>query len=555
LHLCSQQNRCVTLPKVTLSLNNKRKLIKMKVCPLCGKEYSDTSSLCTLDAAVLQRLEDPLLGQTLAEKYLIEELIKRGGMGAVYRGKHVMMDKTVAIKVLRPALAGDDMVVARFSREAKAASRISHPHAVSVTDFGESENGVVFLVMEYLDGRTLKDIIRSDGPLPLDRIVEIVRQVSGALDAAHQQGVVHRDLKSDNIMLSQTNGGDWAKVLDFGIAKIQQAEGARDNDITAANLVIGTPQYMSPEQCSQSGPIDARSDVYSLGVIVFEMLAGRVPFTGDSPTVIMMKQVQDDPPSVRDLRPDLPAGVGSLVKKALAKQPIDRFQTAGEMYQALVAAVGDAASATVAPPVADTVANAPVEAFADDLDEETVVRPRDEVTMAPLREQPLRADQSANQSSLANFNPWRIMAPAAIVLVAVFGVVFLLTRGTSQTPTNQPGQTNQPGLVADPNGQPVQPTGTPTGAGERGIQASSTATPLGRNANANASQAVVPGTSTGDFGSNDNSNKSAPVNKNANQNDAAPPKPSPTIDKSEPPPPRPSPSARNPPKPAITPPG
>ena len=230
----------------------------MKVCPVCGKEYSDTSSLCTLDAEVLQSVDDPLLGQTLAEKYFIEQLIKRGGMGSVYRGKHVMMDKTVAIKVLRPSLAGDDVVVARFSREAKAASRISHPHAVSVTDFGEAENGVVFLVMEYLDGRTLKDVIRSEGPMVLDRAVEIVRQVSGALDAAHQQGVIHRDLKSDNIMLSQTNGGDWAKVLDFGIAKIQQPEGTRDNDITAANLVIGTPQYMSPEQCSQTGPIDAR---------------------------------------------------------------------------------------------------------------------------------------------------------------------------------------------------------------------------------------------------------------------------------------------------------
>jgi serine/threonine-protein kinase len=540
-----------------LSPNKKRKLITMKVCPLCGKEYSDTSSLCTLDAEVLQNLEDPLVGQTLAEKYLIEQLIKRGGMGAVYRGKHVMMDKTVAIKVLRPALAGDDVVVARFSREAKAASRISHPHAVTVTDFGESENGVVFLVMEYLDGRTLKDIIRSEGALPLDRIVEIVRQVSGALDAAHQQGVVHRDLKSENIMLSETNGGDWAKVLDFGIAKIQQPEGARDNDITAANLVIGTPQYMSPEQCSQSGPIDARSDVYSLGVIVFEMLSGRVPFTGDSPTVIMMKQVQDDPPPIRDLRPDLPDGVGSLVKKALAKQPIDRFQTAGELYEAFAAAAAvasDTGSAVVVPPVADTVANAPISLAIDDADEETVVRPRDEVTVLrrPLEES-FPAVQSANQPSLANLNPWRIMAPAAIVLVAVFGVVFLMTRGTSQTPTNQNGQTNQPGLTADPNGQPVQPAGTPTGVGERGIQASSSATPLGRNSNANASPAVVPGTASGDFGSNDNSNKSG--SKNANQPEAAPPKPLPTVDKDEPPPPRPSPSVRNPPKPAITPPG
>src|SRR5258708_15412515 len=278
----------------------------MKICPACGKEYPDTMTICSVDAALLQKPSDPLLGQTLAAKYGVEKLIKRGGMGAVYQGKHVLMDKTVAIKVLRPALAVDDDVVARCSREAKAASRISHPHAVSVTDFGESENGVVFLVMEYLDGRTLKEIIKSEGPMPLDRVVEIVRQVAGALDAAHQQGVVHRDLKSDNIMLSQTNGGDWAKVLDFGIAKIQQLEGVRDHDITAANLVIGTPQYMSPEQCSQTSPIDARSDVYSLGVIVYEMLAGRVPFTGDSPTVIMMKQVQDTPPSILTARPDLP---------------------------------------------------------------------------------------------------------------------------------------------------------------------------------------------------------------------------------------------------------
>src|SRR2546429_7414963 len=151
----------------------------MKVCPVCGKEYADTTTLGTVDAAVLRSTDDPLLGQPLAEKYAIEKLIKRGGMGAVYRGKHVLMDKTVAIKVLHPSLALDDDVVARFSREAKAASRISHPHAVSVTDFGESENGVVFLVMEYLDGTTLKEVIKADGPMALERVVEIVRQVAG----------------------------------------------------------------------------------------------------------------------------------------------------------------------------------------------------------------------------------------------------------------------------------------------------------------------------------------------------------------------------------------
>src|SRR5947208_10261011 len=198
---------------------------QMKVCPVCDRRYPDSMTLCSAEAAVLKRLEDPLIGQTLAGKYRIEKLIKSGGMGSVYRGKHVLMDKTVAIKVLRPSLAVDNAVVARFSREAKAASKISHPHAVSVTDFGEAENGVVFLVMEYLDGRTLKEVIHTEGAFTFDRTVEIVRQVAGALDAAHQQGVVHRDLKSDNIMISRTHGADWAKVLDFGIAKIQQPEG------------------------------------------------------------------------------------------------------------------------------------------------------------------------------------------------------------------------------------------------------------------------------------------------------------------------------------------
>src|SRR5205807_5171030 len=194
VHLCS--------PRATLPYPRPKDDL-MKICPVCGKKYADSTTLCSVDAAVWRSTDDPLLGQTLAEKYLVEELIKRGGMGAVYRGKHVLMDKTVAIKVLHPSLAVEDAVVARFSREAKAASRISHPHAINVTDFGEAENGVVYMVMEYLRGSTLKDVIRSEGPLPLARTAEIVRQVAGALEAAHAEGVIHRDLKSDNIMLEE----------------------------------------------------------------------------------------------------------------------------------------------------------------------------------------------------------------------------------------------------------------------------------------------------------------------------------------------------------------
>lgn len=458
-------------------------------------------------------------------------------MGSVYRGKHVLMDKTVAIKVLRPSLAVDNAVVARFSREAKAASKISHPHAVSVTDFGEAENGVVFLVMEYLDGRTLKEVISQEGAFSVDRTVEIVRQVAGALDAAHSQGVVHRDLKSENIMLVRHNGDEWAKVLDFGIAKIQQPEGRRDVEITEANLVVGTPQYMSPEQCSQTGPLDPRSDVYSLGIIIFEMLTGRVPFTGESPTVIMMKQVQDPPPSVLSSRPDLPAVVDAVINRALAKQPVDRFQTAGDLSAALLnAASGESefAPAVTAFSPAETVANKPVNFAAGDLDEATLVRPSDEITVVRPRRPPPTYTEPVTPPEPTRFNPWRIMVPAAIALVAVFAVVFLVTRGPSPTDQTQ----GQP-LLVDPNSQPVQPAGSPTGQSESDIQSVSVPSPTPAatppNVNANTGS-QVPATVTGDFGNqNTNSGRS---NRNSNQpsespapkiTPEAPPPPSPTV--------------------------
>jgi serine/threonine-protein kinase len=517
----------------------------MKSCPVCRKEYSDTTTLCPSDAAVLERKDDPLLGQTLAGKYLIEKLIKRGGMGSVYLGKHILMDKTVAIKVLRPSLALDDDVVRRFSREAKAASRISHPHAVSVTDFGESEDGVVFLVMEYLDGRSLKDVVKSEGPMQLDRVGEIVRQVAGALDAAHEQGVVHRDLKSDNIMLSKVTGGEWAKVLDFGIAKIQQSD-SHDDDITAANLVIGTPQYMSPEQCSHSGPIDARSDVYSLGIIVYEMLAGHVPFSGESPTVIMMKQVQDTPPAILDARPDLPVAVSALISKALAKRPADRQQSAGELSKALTDAAASVESPEViAAPI--TVPNTPV-APIDDEDEATLVRPR-QTEFASVVTSEIAPLENASSAELSGVRPWRILAPAAIALVAVFALVFFLTRGSGQNQSAN-ANVNASGLAVDPNSRPVQQMGTPTGESERNIQPQpiTSATPQvvisSANANSNTKEQSTPATVIGNFGSNSN--------RNANLGEAPTPRPTPRKD-DDAPTPKPTATVRAVPKPTASP--
>ena len=487
----------------------------MKACPKCGAEYPDTTTLCPSDGIALEKTDDSLLGQTLAGKYRIDERLSEGGMGTVYRGTHVLMDKTVAVKVLRPSLAADEKIVARFSREARAASRINHPHALSVTDFGEAENGVVFLVMEYLSGQTLKEIIRNEGPMAVSRVVEIIKQVGGALDEAHGQGVVHRDLKSDNIMLITATSGDYAKVLDFGIAKIKERDGEYDPGLTSPDLVIGTPQYMSPEQCSQAPDIDARSDIYSLGVIIFEMLVGHVPFTGESPTVIMMKHMQHPPPSLADERSDIPAAVGTVVNKALQKRPEHRYETVGELVEDLTIAAGmEQAVVTPNGGQATTPGGAPLIAQ-DDEDEETLVRRRYTRPMEPVPAAVAESSEAYTSTppSALNFNPWKILIPSVVGLLVIFGVIFAFTRD-SQPPTEvTPGS----GLAADPNSQPVETATPPTGAAEAGI-------PTGgaTDQNANTSPSPSPTVSPEQVGgTNENENQNANTSK-------SPPIPTPT---------------------------
>lgn len=500
----------------------------MKKCPKCGVEYSDQTTLCPSDGVVLEKEGDSLLGATLAGKYRIDERLSEGGMGTVYRGTHVLMDKTVAIKVLRPSLAADEKIVARFSREARAASRISHPNALSVTDFGEDESGHVFLVMEFLSGRTLKQLIRDEGPLPLPRVVDITRQIGDALNAAHSQGVVHRDLKSDNIMLLDMMGGDHAKVLDFGIAKINEPDGAIDTNLTAPNLVIGTPQYMSPEQCSQDSEIDARSDIYSLGVILYEMLVGHVPFSGDSPTIVMMKHLQDPVPSVMEEREDLPASVARVVARAMAKVPDNRYQNVTELVEDLSIAAGMTLTRT---PV--VTADAPAAPRVDDVDEVTVVRSREEAAIP--RRAPVTVPIESGPQATATFNPLKILIPSALALIAVFGVIYVFTRNSpaSGTNTNQQTQT----LAADPNSQPVQPAGTPTGKSEAGIPSGGAITPP---ATVTASPAVSPEVSpeeVEDFTPTVNENANANANSNSNRKAPALPEPTRSVVPGNAPPP------------------
>lgn len=520
----------------------------MKACPKCGTEYSDATTLCPADGVALEKQDDSLLGQTLAGKYRIEEKLSEGGMGTVYRGTHVLMDKTVAVKVLRPSFAADEKIVARFSREARAASKISHPHALSVTDFGEGDNGVVFLVMEYLDGSTLKQVIRQEGPLPVARVADILRQIGGALDAAHGEGVVHRDLKSDNIMLLSNYGTDYAKVLDFGIAKIREPEGGYDPGLTAPDLVIGTPQYMSPEQCSQSPDIDARSDIYSLGIILYEMLVGHVPFASGSPTSIMLQHLQQPAPTVLAERSDVPEAVARVIARALEKRPEDRYESVGQLVEDFTIAAG--MEPTSGPLPGTTRVESPSRPVVDDADEETVVRRRITQPMtpaaapanvAPARVVPLPTAAAPDASS---FNPWKILVPSLIGLLVIFAVIYAFTRNSQTTDSTTSGST----LAADPNSSPVEAATPATGDSEAGIPAGGS---TNQTTNVNANVSASPGASERPADvtiPNVNANSNTSENSNANKN---PPLPSPTRSVDDEPPP-PSPAATKPPLPKPT---
>ena len=316
-------------------------------CPTCGRHYPAGVQVCPEDKSPLQAdatlhgdsISDPLVGQILDDKYQIEERLGIGGMGTVYRARHVLIDRAVAVKVLNPRFVEDEAARVRFHREARAAGRLQHTNAVSVTDFGQTPGGYVYIVMELLEGRTLREILAKEAPLETARAVSIMLQAAAAVAAAHEAGVIHRDLKPANIFITQKpDVPTVVKVLDFGIAKL--AADSLDDDepknLTQVGAMIGTPRYMSPEQCNGL-ELNPAADVYSLGVILYEMLTGIVPFTGSTPLAIAMKHASDVPRRPREIVTSIHEDLERLILQALAKRPEDRPADAAAFRSQLLA--------------------------------------------------------------------------------------------------------------------------------------------------------------------------------------------------------------------------
>ncbi len=285
------------------------------------------------------------VGQLLAGKYRLEEVIGSGGMAHVYRATNTAIDRTVAIKILRREQVENPGVVERFLREARTANRVQHPHVVDVTDVGQDSDGSPFLVQEYLEGETLFDYAqRQGGKLSLPELSEIMGPVLSAVAEAHERGVVHRDLKPENVFLAGRRGRRIPKVLDFGISKVQSSE----HELTAVGVMMGTPAYMAPELGVSSKDADARTDVWALGVVIFEMLSGKLPFEGESVGEVLLAVATTDAVKLRDVQPDVPERISEIVAKCLRRNPDERYKNAAALAYDLARALEEKAPGTMA---------------------------------------------------------------------------------------------------------------------------------------------------------------------------------------------------------------
>ena len=306
----------------------------MKNCPTCQTPYPNNFQVCPQDGATLVEFGMWAEGAVIRGKYRILCKVGQGGMGAVYKVMHVAFDELHALKVINPSLMGDELFVKRFRHEAVITRKLRHPNAVRVDDIDEAEDGRPIILMEYIEGQSLKKLIQDQGALPVPRVCSIIKQAAAALEAAHNLGMIHRDIKPDNIVLVAGPEGEVVKVLDFGIAKVKEARASESAGmtLTGTGVVIGTPQYMSPEQAvgKRGDELDGRSDIYSLGVVMYQMLTGDLPFKADTTMAMLLAHMQTPPTPIRTIHPELqiPDAVANVVMKTLEKDPSLRPQSA-----------------------------------------------------------------------------------------------------------------------------------------------------------------------------------------------------------------------------------
>src|SRR5215207_3121285 len=316
----------------------------MKYCTTCKAKYEDSVTFCSIDGEVLEADPASIVNTVLDGQYQMEALLGKGGMGAVYRARHILLGDRVAIKVLPPEVRTNAEWLRRFRREGQAARRFRHPNAVTVYDLRTATDGTIYMVMEYVEGHTLDHAIKTRGRFSAAEALEILTPVMSVLDTAHSMGVVHRDLKPENIMIGKhSEGGEpVVKLLDLGIAKMREIAGDNGGNtaLTMAGQVLGTPYYMSPEQWGeiprdQSSEIDGRADIYSLGLVFYEMILGRRCFAGNTLQELRREHVQTRPRPLVEVVPDVPRGFSDAIERATAKDRGDRQPTAGTLASEL----------------------------------------------------------------------------------------------------------------------------------------------------------------------------------------------------------------------------
>lgn len=441
----------------------------MKLCPKCSEKYDDTQGFCPRDGSVLAEDHSALIGRVLDGQYEIEAFIAAGGMGAVYRARHILLGDRVAIKVLPAGMQRNGDWLKRFQREGQAARRFRHPNAVVVHDLRTSEDGLIYLVMEYVAGTTLDQLVRENGGrLSPVATVPIIEAVASALDAAHKQGVVHRDLKPGNIMI--TDDGT-VKLLDLGIAKIRDPEPDQAG-LTTEGQFLGTPYFMSPEQWGEipldgGHEIDGRADIYSLGVVVYQLTAGALPFNGKTTLEVRRAHVRDTPRPLESWGAPVPARWSSAVLRALSKDRSDRQATAGEFARELRAALEVVAETpgSTAPTLIDTGIQDQVETKKLNRPTNPDASPAAEaiVTPAGLANAAATPKRSWTMSLLHNRGCQVSITVAAMLVVGVMvGIPLLLNTmrngSDASRPANTAANSNKPSTnsnTGQPSGQPL----------------------------------------------------------------------------------------------------